>query len=112
MNNALAAVKSARARLSQAKADYDRFSALYDQNGTSPQEFKRYQTQYEVARNEVTQAESRVDTARQALSLGKEGPRQEQIEQAKAALAQAEAELALVKQGPPKRNHPAGQKPR
>lgn len=102
VENALAAVKSARARFSQAKADYDRFSALYDQKGTSPQEFKRYQTQYEVARNEVTQAESRADAARQALSLGKEGPRQEQIEQAKAALAQAEAQYALVKQGPRK----------
>jgi HlyD family secretion protein len=102
VESALADVKSARVRFSQAKADYDRFSALYKQKGTSPQEFKRYQTQYEVAQNEVTQAESRADAARQALSLEKEGPRQEHIEQAKAALAQAEAEYALVKQGPRK----------
>lgn len=102
VDSALAAVKSARARFSQAKADYDRFLALYNQKGTSPQEFKRYQTQYEVAQNEVIQAESKTDAARQALSLRQEGPRQEQIEQAKATLAQAEAEYALVRQGPRK----------
>ncbi len=102
VDNALAAVKSAQARFSQAKADYERFSNLYNEKSVSAQDFKQYQTQYEVARNEVTQAESRGNAARQTLSLRREGPRSEQIEKARAALVQAEAADALVKEGPRK----------
>ena len=97
-----AAVKSARVQLTQAKADYDRFLILYKESGISQRDFKQYQTQYEVARNRVTEAETKVNIARQALSLRREGPRSEQIEKAKAALVQAQAEYALVKAGPRK----------
>ena len=100
LETALAAVKTTQAQLEQAKADYDRFSILYSQRGTSQQSFKAYETQYAVAKSRATEAGTRVDAARQALSLKKEGPRSEQIERARTALVQAEAELDLVIAGP------------
>ncbi len=102
LETARAAVKSAQAQLTQAKADYDRFLTLYTESGVSQRDFKLYETQYEVARNRATEAETKVNIARQALSLRREGPRAEQIEKAKAALVQAQAEYALVKAGPRK----------
>jgi HlyD family secretion protein len=102
LNTALAEAKSAQSQLIQAKEDDDRFSTLYKGNSASQRDFELYRTRHEVAQNQLAQATSRVNTARQALSLRKEGPRAEQIERAKAGLAQAEAESALVKLGPRK----------
>ncbi len=102
LDTAMAAEKSARAQFIQAKEDYDRFSILYKQKTVSQRDFELFRTQYEIADNQLKQAVSKINIARQALSLRKEGPRAEQIEQAKAALAQAEAEYALVKAGPRK----------
>ncbi len=100
LETALAAVKTAQAQLAQAKEDYDRFLTLYRQKGTSQQVFKSYETQYAVASSRAAEAGTRVDAARQALSLKQEGPRSEQIERAKATLVQAQAELDLVVAGP------------
>ncbi len=100
LNTALAAEKSANSQLTQAKADFDRFAGLLKQQAVSRRDFDLYRTQYEVAQNKAEEAGARVNAARQALSLRKEGPRIEQIEKAKAVLAQAEAEYALTKAGP------------
>lgn len=102
LDTAMAVAKSAQVQLSQAKADHDRFSILYKEKSISQRDFELYRTQYEIARNAAAQASSKVSVARQALSLSKEGPRSEQIEKARAALIQAEAEYALVKAGPRK----------
>ncbi len=100
LNTALASEKSAKAQLAQAKEDFDRFTSLLKEKTVSQRDFDLYRTRYEVAQNTAEEAGSRVNIARQALSLKKEGPRAEQIEKAKAALAQAEAEYALTKAGP------------
>ena len=102
LDTSLAETKSAESQLIQAKEDYERFSTLYKGNSASQRDFELYRTRHEVAQNQLAQANSRVNTARQALSLRKEGPRTEQIERAKARQAQAEAEYALVKIGPRK----------
>lgn len=102
LDTSLAEAKSAQSQLIQAKEDYDRFSTLYKGNSASRRDFELYRTRHEVTQNQLAQANSRVNTARQALSLRKEGPRAEQIERAKAGLAQAKAEYALVKIGPRK----------
>jgi len=102
LDTALAAEKSAQAQLAQAKEDFDRFSNLYKQKAASQRDFESYRTRYIVAKNSVNEAGSRVNIARQVLSLRREGPRSEQIAKAKAFLAQAEAEYALVKAGPRK----------
>jgi len=102
LNTAKSAQKSALAQLTRAKEEFDRFSILYKEKNVSQRDFELYRTQYEVAKNSVSQAGSSVNIAQQALSLRREGPRSEQIDKAKAALTQAEAEYALVKAGPRK----------
>ena len=102
LDTALAEAKSAESQRVKAKEDHERFSILYKGKNASQRDFELYRTQYEVAQNKLAQANSRVNTARQALSLRKEGPRAEQIERARAGLSQAEAEFALVKIGPRK----------
>ncbi|MCP3942988.1 MAG: HlyD family efflux transporter periplasmic adaptor subunit [Desulfobacteraceae bacterium] len=100
LKKAVAAAKSARVQLTQAKDDYERFSMLYKSKSATQRDFALYKTQYQVAQNNLSEAKAKVNTARQALSLQKEGPRTEQIGQAKAALAQTQAEYDLVKAGP------------
>lgn len=100
LNTALSAEKSAKAQLDQAKEDYDRFASLLKEQTVSQRDFDLQKTRYEVAKNTADEAAARVNAARQVLSLKKEGPRTEQIERAKAALAQAEAEYELTKIGP------------
>jgi len=100
LKKALAGEKSARAQFAQAKKDFQRFSKLYEKKGVSQRDFQQFQTQYEVSQNALAEMSSHVEQARQVLSLRKEGPRSEQIEKARAVLAQAGAEYALVKAGP------------
>lgn len=102
LNSAKAVQKSSLAQLTRAKEEFDRFSTLYKEKNVSQRDFEFYRTQYEVAKNAVSQADSGVNIAQQALSLRREGPRSEQIDRAKAVLIQAEAEYALVKAGPRK----------
>lgn len=96
----MAAQKSAQAQLIQAKEDFDRFSILLTTKSVSRRDYELNRTRYDIALNTVNEAASRVNAARQALSLRKEGPRSEQIEKAGAALAQAQAQYTLVKAGP------------
>jgi HlyD family secretion protein len=100
LETAMAAAKSAQAQLVNATEDYERFSILYKGKNATQRDFELYRTRYEIARNDLAKANAIVHTARQALSLRREGPRTEQIERAKADLAQAEAEYTLVKAGP------------
>ena len=100
LNTALAAEQSDRTQLVQAKKDLDRFSTLFRKKNISQRDFELIKTQYDIAKIAAIQAASRVNIARQALSLRKEGPRSEQIEKAKAALIATQAEYALVKAGP------------
>ncbi len=96
---AMAAKESARAQLAQAEEDFYRFSRLYESQSASERDFTIFRTKFQVAIKTMEQAESRVNQAKQALSMVKEGPRAEQIERARAALAQAEARYDLLKAG-------------
>lgn len=100
LDAALAAEKSAKSNLKQAKTDWERFQILYKEKTATQRDVELFRTRYEVAKNSMEEAVSNVNRAGQALSLRKEGPRKEQIEKAKAALEQAEAQYALVKAGP------------
>ncbi|MBA3009054.1 MAG: efflux RND transporter periplasmic adaptor subunit [Proteobacteria bacterium] len=102
LDTALAALKSAQSQLTQTKEDYERFSILFKKKSATQRDFELYRTRYEIAQNELAQANSRVNSARQALSLRREGPRSEQIERARAVLGQVQAEYDLVKAGPRK----------
>lgn len=100
LTRAVAARQAAGSQLTLAAAELQRYAAVFNDGGISRQAFDTYRTRHDTAKNADEEAVARVRMAREHLSLVKEGPRKEQISQAKAMLGQAEAEYALVKAGP------------
>lgn len=88
-----AAMAAAEAEKERWQADLARAAALYQRKTISTEEYDRVRSAYEVA-------DQRHREAAERLKLVKEGPRREQIDQARAALAQAKAQYDLVKAGP------------
>ncbi|MBA3015913.1 MAG: HlyD family efflux transporter periplasmic adaptor subunit [Proteobacteria bacterium] len=93
-------IKTAQAQVQQANAVFERWQAEYtrqkqllEREVIAPREFEQVKSQYLSAMEQQRVADERVQ-------LVSAGPRQEQIDQAKASLAQAEARLALVTKGP------------
>jgi len=90
---ARAAVTRAQADADYRKTDLARMEKLHGSGAATEQELDASRTAYAVA-------QARLREAQEQLKLVEEGPRIEQIEQAKAALVQAEQRLALVRKGP------------
>jgi HlyD family secretion protein len=90
-----AAVAAAAAEMNQLNADYGRSTALYERKTISAQEYDSVRASYNVAVEKHRQAVEQ-------LKLVREGPRIEQIREARAALAQAKAQNDLVEAGPRK----------
>jgi HlyD family secretion protein len=95
-------VATAKDQLAQAEAeaarlatDRKRLDQLYAQGAVSEQ-------QYDAVRTAAIVAARQYASARETLDLVVEGPRKETIEQARAALQQAEERYALVQEGPRK----------
>jgi membrane fusion protein YbhG len=88
-----AAYQSAHADARRLADDFNRYSGLYKKQLVSTQ-------QYEAARTASEMATARELQAKEQLDLLKEGPRKEEIAQARDAYAQAEQRYALVKKGP------------
>ncbi|HET7214385.1 MAG TPA: efflux RND transporter periplasmic adaptor subunit [Terriglobia bacterium] len=88
-----AAFQSARADAKRLSDDFDRYSGLYKKDLVSTQ-------QYEAARTASDMADARERQAKEQLDLLKEGPRKEEIAQAREAYAQAQQRYTLVKIGP------------
>lgn len=88
-----AAFQSARADAKRLSDDFDRYSGLYKKDLVSTQ-------QYEAARTASDMADARERQAKEQLDLLKEGPRKEEIAQAREAYAQAQQRYTLVKTGP------------
>ena len=88
-----AAYRSATADAKRLADDFQRYSGLYQKQLVSTQ-------QYDAAQTASQMAQAREREAKEQLDLVKEGPRKEQIEQARAAFAQAQERYALVKKGP------------
>ena len=89
---ARAAVNAARAEAENARSQFERLKAISDESkgrAVSPQDLQAAST---AARMSEAQAEN----ARKALELTLAGPRKEDIDQAKAQLDAAEADLALL----------------
>lgn len=98
LKQAKAAQQAAESQLTLARADFDRYQAVFDEGGISRQAFESYRTRQETAQNGRDEAAARVIAARQRLSLVKEGPRQETLSQARARVTAAEAALALFQE--------------
>ena len=90
-----ATVRRSKADLDRLRADYERQDQLFAREVISSREHD-----VSVAAYKVAQARLREDEER--LKLVKEGPRKEQIEQARAAMKEAQERFALVKEGPRK----------
>jgi HlyD family secretion protein len=88
-----ATLARAQADLADAETNYKRVKELYEKQMAASQEYDTAKAHYDAAVAAVTEALEK-------LKLVKEGPRQEEIAQARAALAQAEQQYKLVQQGP------------
>jgi HlyD family secretion protein len=93
---ARAALASARATLQLAQANLERGRSLEAQGAVSRQDLDSAETQARVAASQVVQAQAAYDSAVQNASLVHTGSREEDIQAARAQLAQAEAGLAVV----------------
>lgn len=90
---AKAAVARAQAETDYSKTDLERMNKLYKTGASTNQEVDISRTAYEVAQARLREAEEQ-------LKLIEEGPRKEQIAQARAAVDQAKEHLALIRKGP------------
>lgn len=90
-----AALRAAQAETERTKLDRDRYAGLFKKQIVSAQQNDGARTAYETALERQRQAEEQ-------LKLVREGPRREQVEQARAQWMQAEERFRLVKEGPRK----------
>jgi HlyD family secretion protein len=90
---AQAAVAAAAADLERLAADLARSTTLFQRKMISQEDIDQVRAAHEVAKEKHREAVERFDLVR-------EGPRKEQIEQARHALAQAQAQCDLVVAGP------------
>jgi membrane fusion protein YbhG len=86
IQQARASVEEARAQYEQAKADWERAQELYKNDDISRQQYDQYRMRENTASAALKQAQER-------LALVQEGPRKEDIEEARAQVARAEAAL-------------------
>lgn len=96
VNQARATLTSAQASLQLAQANLERMRSLQAQGAVSQQDLDSTETQARVAQAQVAQAQAAYDSAVQNAALVSIGSRDEDILQARAQLAQAQAGLALV----------------
>jgi HlyD family secretion protein len=87
---ARARVEEAKAALMEADRNFERVEDLYGYKAVS-------NSAYDAAKRAVDTARANLVSAKQQLELAKKGPRVEEREEARAALKQAEAALALAK---------------
>jgi multidrug efflux pump subunit AcrA (membrane-fusion protein) len=85
-----AVLKEAEAALFEAEKNFDRMKDLKEFKAASNSE-------YDSARRMLEIAQAKVESARQQLSLARQGPRAEDRKSARANMEQAEAALALAK---------------
>jgi HlyD family secretion protein len=90
-----AAVRQASAEEQRARAEYERFRNLREEGVISAQQF-------DTARSAFETAGARLEAAQEQLALVRQGPRVEEVEQARAAAREAAERYALVKAGPRK----------
>ena len=97
LERARAGLMAAQSRLELAVADHDRFSRLSELGVVSPREYEAQKAQRDIAQTAVNEALARVDGVTQQLSLIREGPRPERIEQARTQVGIARESLEKAK---------------
>ncbi len=89
IQQARALVEEARSQQQQARQDWDRAQVLHKNDDISTAQFDQYRSRFDTSAAALRQAEER-------LALVVEGPRKEQIEGARAQVAQARANVQLT----------------
>jgi len=89
IQQAKALVDEARSQHQQAQQDWERAQTLHRNDDIST-------AQYDLARTRFTSTAAALQKAEEQLALVQEGPRKEQIEAARAQVAQAQANLQLT----------------
>jgi HlyD family secretion protein len=98
VGQAQAGLRSAQAQLDLAEANVQRMRSLHTQGAVSKQDLDSAETQVRVAQAQVVQAKAALDSAQQNWRMvDVVGSRPEDIQQARAQLAQAEAGLAMIR---------------
>ncbi|HLV00417.1 MAG TPA: efflux RND transporter periplasmic adaptor subunit [Acidobacteriota bacterium] len=92
IEQAEAALERARAVFERAGGDWERAQQLFSQEDLSKADYDAARASFETARAALIEA-------RQRLDLVREGPRQEEIELARARVAQARSGIRLAKSG-------------
>jgi len=87
---ARSSVSAAEAALFEAEKNFERVKKLFDIQAVS-------NSSYDAAERELATAKATMESAKQQLILALEGPRIEDIKAGQAALAQAEAALAMAR---------------
>lgn len=85
-----AGVREAEAGLLEAERHYQRIEQLQEMNAVSNRD-------YDAAFRQQAMAQARVESARQQLALSLKGPREEDVQAARANLEEARAALALAR---------------
>lgn len=89
IQQAEAAAADVRSQHEQAKQDWDRAQQLYKNDDISTQQYDQFRSRFESTRALFRRAQEQ-------LAMVKEGPRKEEIQAARAAVARAEAAVKLA----------------
>jgi HlyD family secretion protein len=92
IQEAAAAVDSARAEADRASKDWERAQTLYKNEDISTSQFDQYRQRFEASAAALKQAQER-------LALVREGPRKEEIQAAQAQVARARAAVRMSEAG-------------
>jgi len=99
IDTARAEVAAGRAELQAAEQDLERFDTLLKNNSGSRKQRDDAATRRDVARDRVTQSESRVKTADETLAKLRAGARPEEIDAARARVNVVTAQIASLEKG-------------
>src|SRR6185436_1178507 len=90
---------AARAELQAAEQDLERFDTLLKNNSGSRKQRDDAATRRDVARDRVTQGDSRVKTAEEVLAKLRAGARPEEVDAARARVNVVSAQIASLQKG-------------
>ncbi|MBI5428613.1 MAG: efflux RND transporter periplasmic adaptor subunit [Nitrospinae bacterium] len=95
-------IASAEAEVERLKSETNNFKVEYERQGKLVEEGFSSRERLDNARTRFETTAAQLKTAEEKSKLVKEGPRKEEIEQARAASKEADERFALVKAGPRK----------
>lgn len=97
ISSAQSAVNIASEKAKNVERDYLRVKSLYDEGGLSKVEYEKYQTQYEVSKNELESAKAKLNLIKSGARSAQIAMAETEIERSKAVLSASDAMLSDLK---------------